>query len=63
MKVVMIKNQIINCEEIRNIVSFCGGMRIFFKNSANNSCTDIETDSLKEKNEILNMIYDEMISQ
>lgn len=67
MKVVMIKNQIINCEEIRNIYIAPGKtVRILFKNcdtKNTDSYTSIRYKTNIEAEEIIHLIYSEMISQ
>ena len=65
MKVVKIKDEIINCEEIRNIsVSPNKNIYIYFKNSKQN-CGDIliPYSTKEEKENILKLFYDEMTSK
>ena len=66
MKAVMIQNQIINCEEIRNVYVAPGNsVRIFFKNCTKNDydgSTDIHYKNAEENRQILEILFNEMTS-
>lgn len=64
MKVVMIKGQIINCEEIRNVSNGMNSIYIYFKNSGERyNCIRISTKNKEETNSLLKLIYNEMTSK
>ena len=62
MKVIKIKNHIINCEEIRNVNYVCGFVQIYFRNSKSDRYdVSIETKSKKDGEELIRLIFEEMI--
>ena len=61
MKVVHIYGNIINCEEIRNIKKIHAIVRIFFKKT--DEYVDIECESREDAEDVMDIIYDEMIRE
>ena len=64
MKVVHIYGKIINCEEIRNVeIAATKNVHIHYKNSATPSdWTRIECANEKDAKDIMDIIYNEMVS-
>lgn len=61
MKVVHIYDNIINCEEIRDIRRIHTMVRIFFKKT--NDYVDIVCESAQDAKDVMDVIYDEMIRE
>lgn len=61
MKVVHIYDNIINCEEIRDIRRIHTMVRIFFKKTGD--YVDIVCESAQDAKDVMDVIYDEMIRE
>ena len=61
MKVVHIYDNIINCEEIRDIRRIHTMVRIFFKKTGDYA--DIVCESAQDAKDVMDVIYDEMIRE
>lgn len=60
MKVVHIYGTIINCEEIRNVQILHTTVRVFFKNLTGSIYIDCQSE--KDAKDVMDLIYNEMIS-
>ena len=61
MKIVHIYDNIINCEEIRDIRRIHTMVRIFFKKTSD--YVDIVCESVQDAKDVMDVIYDEMIRE